>query len=199
MRFANPSQPVVPIDRSIAYHYSYGRKRLYGVASPARINEPFPTSVSNRYFSQGKTLARLDDGPQTVEQLVEQGYFAAPTAESETAILHDRKATSWLGLDDILTQVRHRRDIYKRNMLEIEWAKCYAFNELARGGSLPSEEKYAIYERRLQDLHRDQRAERVNLWRDESRLRQQLPESAQQYLSASRKLDIIGDTDGDAL
>lgn len=141
----------------------------------------------------------MDDGPQTVEQLVEQGYFAVPTAEPETAILHDRKQTSWLGLDDILTQVRHRHEIYKKNMLEIEWAKCYAFNELARGGPFPTDEGYAIYERRLQDLHRDQRAERVTLWRDESRLRQQLPESAQQYLSASRKLDIIGDTDGDAL
>lgn len=198
MNFDNTSQPVVPIDRSIAYHYSYGRKRLYGVSSPARIYEPFPTSVPKRYFSQGKALARLGDGPRNVEQLIEQGYFAAPASESETAILHDRKETSWLGLDDILTQVRHRRDIYKKNMLEIEWAKCYAFNELARGSSLPSEEKYAIYERRLQDLHRDQRAERVTLWRDESRLRQQLPESAQQYLSASRKLDIIADTDGDA-
>jgi len=199
MNFDNASQPVVPIDRSIGYHYSYGRKQLYGVSSRARIYEPLPTSVPERYFSQGKVLARLDDGPQTVEQLVEQGYFAAPTAESETAILHDRKATSWLGLDDILTQVRHRRDIYRKNMLEIEWAKCYAFNELARGSALPSEEKYAIYEQRLQDLHRDQRAERVTLWRDESRLRQQLPESAQQYLSASRKIDIIGDMDGGVL
>ncbi len=80
MNFDNSSQPVVPIDRSIGYHYSYGRKQLYGASSPARIYGPFPTSVPNRYFSQGKTLARLDDGPQTVEQLVEQGYFAAPTA-----------------------------------------------------------------------------------------------------------------------
>ncbi len=198
MNFDNASQPVVPIDRSIAHHYSYGRKQLYGASSPTRIYEPFPTSVPMRYFSQGKVLARLDDGPQTVEQLVEQGYFAAPAAESETAILHDRKATSWLGLDDILTQVRHRRDIYKKNILEIEWAKCYAFNELARGSWPASEEKYAMYERRLQDLHRDQRAERVTLWSDESRLRQQLPESAQQYLSASRKIDIIGAMDGDA-
>ena len=124
MNFNNASQPVVPIDHSIGYHHSYGRKQLYGASPSARIYEPFPTSIPQRYFSQDKALARLDDGPQTVEQLVEQGYFAAPASEPETAILHDRKATSWLGLDDILTQVRHRRDIYKKNMLEIEWASA---------------------------------------------------------------------------
>jgi len=198
MNFNHADQPIVPIDHSSAYHYSHGRKQLYGASSSARIYEPFPAFVPERYFSQGKTLARLDDGPQTVEQLIEQGYFAAPATESETAMLHDRKHTSWLGLDDLLTQARHRTEIYERNMLEIEWAKCYAFNELARGGPFPSDEGYAIYERRLQDLHRDQRAERLTLWRDVSTLRQQVPESAQQYLSASRKIDIITDTDGDA-
>ena len=198
MNFDNASQPVVPTDHSIGYHYSYGRTLLYGVSPRARIYEPLPTSVPKRYFSPGKALARLDDGPQTVEQLIEQGYFAAPPGEPETSILYDKKHTSWLGLDDILTQARQRRDIYEKNMLEIEWAKCYAFNELARGSWPASEEKYAMYERRLQELHRDQRAERVTLWRDESRLRQELPESAQQYLSASRKIDIIADMDGDA-
>jgi hypothetical protein len=189
----------MPIDHNIGYHYSYGRQRSYGVSSPPRIYEPFPTFHPERYFSpRKKTLARLDDGPQTVEQLIEQGYFAAPPGEPETSILYDKKHTSWLGLDDILTQARQRRDIYEKNMLEIEWAKCYAFNELARGGWPFSEEKYVIHDRRLQDLHGDQRTERVSLWRDMSRLRQQLPESAQQYLSASRKIDIIADMDGDA-
>ena len=199
MRFDNTNQPVVPIDRSIAYHYSYGRRQLYGSSLATSAYRPGLTLHSKRYFSPSKTLARLDDGPQTDEQLVEHGYFVVPTAEPEMAILHDRKQTSWLGLDDILTQVRHRREIYAKNMLDIEWAKCYAFNELVRGGGPAAEEKYAMYKRRLQDLHAEQRAERVTLWRDVSRLRQQVPESAQQYLSASRKLDIIGDTDGDAL
>ena len=61
MNFDNTNQPVVPIDRSIAYHYSYGRKQLYGVASPARAYGPFPTSPPKRYFSSSRSLARLDD------------------------------------------------------------------------------------------------------------------------------------------
>ena len=50
--------------------------------------------------SPGKALARLDDVPQTVEHLIEQGYFAAPLGEPVTSILYDKKHISWLGLDD---------------------------------------------------------------------------------------------------
>ena len=199
MNFDNSTQPVRLIDHGTRYHYSYGRKTLYDSPPRPTIYFPLPKLYGKRYFSPGRAPARLDDGPQTVEQLIEQGYFATPAAEPETAILRDRKQTSWLGLDDMLTQVRNRYEIYEKNILDIEWAKCYAFNELVRGGGHPSDERYAMYKRRLQELHAEQRAERVTLWRDVSRLRQQVPESAQQYLSASRKLDIIDDTDGDAL
>jgi hypothetical protein len=51
--------------------------------------------------------------------------------------------------------------------------------------------------KRLDELYSDQRDERVNLWRDVSRLRIQLPENAQQYLSAYRKVAILEDTKGD--
>ncbi|MCO6438582.1 MAG: hypothetical protein J5J06_15935 [Phycisphaerae bacterium] len=198
MNFDSAKHPLAPIDHGTRYHYSYGRKHAYGNPAAGMIYGPGAARYGTRSFSRNGAPARLDDGPQTVEQLVEQGYFAAPKVEAEMAILHDKKHTSWLGLDDILTQVRHRRHIYEKNMTDIEWAKCYAFNELVRGGGTPSDERYGVYKRRLQDLHAEQRAERAALWRDVSRLRQQLPESAQQYLSASRKLDIIGDTDGDA-
>ncbi len=44
----------------------------------------------------------------------------------------------------------------------------------------------------MNELYMEQRAERVNLWRYVSRLRLQLPETAQQYLSAYRKVSILG-------
>jgi hypothetical protein len=127
-----------------------------------------------------------------VEDLVEQGYFAAPVRDAETAVLGDRQDTSWLALDDVLSQIRHRHDIYRQNMLELEWAKCYAFNDLARQGWPASEEQHALYQRRLQDLHSEQRLERVRFWSDVSRVRLLIPPSAQQYLSALRKTQILG-------
>src|SRR3989304_4958061 len=42
------------------------------------------------------------DHPQTVEQIIAHGYFSAPAGEPETVLLSDKKATSWLGLDDII-------------------------------------------------------------------------------------------------
>jgi hypothetical protein len=133
-----------------------------------------------------------------VEQLVTHGYFAVPKGEPELSILQDRKQTSWLSLDDVLSQIHQRTDIYQQNMLELEWAKCYAFNELAHQGWPATAEQYATYNRRLQDLHADQRAERIAFWKDVSDLRRALPESVQHYLSTYRKLEILDDSRGDA-
>jgi hypothetical protein len=52
--------------------------------------------------------------------------------------------------------------------------------------------------KRLDKLYSEQREERVNLWRDVSRLRLLLPENAQNYLTAYRKLSILEDSEGDA-
>lgn len=139
-----------------------------------------------------------NDGPQTVEQLVDQGYFAAPRGDPTTAILDDKLHTSWLGLDDTIAQLRHRQTMYEQHMKELQWAECYAFNDLARDGWPATVEQYQLYARRLHDLKSEQRMERVSFWRDVSRLRQQLPESAQQYLGNLRKIDILRDLDGDA-
>ena len=112
---------------------------------------------------------------------------------------HDRKFSSWLGLDDIIGQIRQREDLYKKNMLEREWGKCYAFNELAHSGWPASTEQMALYHKRLQELHSEQRMERVSAWRDISGLRQLVPENVQGYLSAMRKVEILDDDGGDAL
>jgi hypothetical protein len=53
------------------------------------------------------------------------------------------------------------------------------------------------YQKRLQELYAEERAERVSAWRDISKLRQLLPESIRQYLSSYRKSQILNDLPGD--
>ena len=184
---------------SVADQYLYGRQHQYGRTPSTFRYGALPDWTAKPASSSSKFQPGLDDGPQTVEDLIEQGYFAVPAHEPETAILFDRKDTSWMALDDVLGQIKQREEIYKKNILDITWSQCYAFNELARHGPPATDEAYAIYEKRMNDLRAEQRAERVNLWRDVSRVRERLPESAQQYLSSFRKLEILGDEGGEGL
>jgi hypothetical protein len=136
-----------------SYYYLYGR------ASPhadEALNALYPKNEPQYQvfdFSSDRSSAGLDKPPHSVEQLLTHGYFAVPKGEPELSILQDRKQTSWLSLDDVLSQIHQRTAIYEQNMLELEWAKCYAFNELARQGWPATPEQYATYNRRLQDLH----------------------------------------------
>lgn len=50
----------------------------------------------------------------------------------------------------------------------------------------------------LQNLYSQERDERVTLWRDVARLRSQLPEAAQTYLTAHRKLQLLDTPGGEA-
>jgi len=138
--------------------------------------------------------------PQTVEDVVRNGYFSIPKSEPETAIISDKKSTSWLGLDDIIGQIRHRYEVYENNIYEIEVSKCAAINSFytheAWHGPSDSKLEYSV-NKRLDKLYQTQRDERINLWRDISRLKLQLPETAQQYLSAYRKVSILEDKEGD--
>lgn len=196
----NPFTPS-PAERdpynSVAYRYLYGRRHEYGQSASMSDYGIKPYMAAKSASSNGKPLPGLDDGPQTIEDLIWQGYFAVPNHEPETAVLYDRQHTSWMALDDVLGQVRQRYEIYKKNMLDIAWSQCYAFNELARHGRPATDDAYAAYDKRMHDLRSEHRAERVAFWRDVSRIRERLPESAQQYLSALRKLQILGDEGGD--
>lgn len=179
-------------ERYVTYLYSrpsYELRRDLPGTHPYHESRPTPHAHTN--ISSGTDAWRLDTGPQTVEQLVDQGYFMVPKSEPETAILDDRRLTSWLGLDDVIGQLKQRSEIYKKHMLELKWAECYAFNELARGGWPPTTDQYTVHEKRMQDLGEQQRTERLRFWQDTSRLRQTMPESVQQYLSAHRTSEIL--------
>ena len=138
----------------------------------------------------------------TVEDIIRAGYFAIPKSEPEIAIISDKKHTSRLGLDDVIHQVRSRHAIYERNIYDLEIAKCAAINAVyeheARHGPADSKIEYSL-NKRLDKLYKDQREERINLWQDISRLKLILPENAQNYLSAYRKVSILDDHAGDAL
>ncbi len=145
----------------------------------------------------------LDAKPQTVEDVITQGYLAMPPSFPETALLTDRAHTAWLGLDDTVHQIRHRLKIYERNVYDIERGKCDLLTQLHQWQNHAGH--YANYKLEvklregLRDLYADQRAERVSAWRDIARLRQTFPEVAQTYLSAQRKIDILNTSGGDAL
>jgi uncharacterized protein YbgA (DUF1722 family) len=144
----------------------------------------------------------LDGKPQTVEDVITQGYLAMPPSFPETALLTDRAHTAWLGLDDTVHQIRHRLQIYERNTYDIERSKCDLLTHLLQWQNHAGH--YANYKLEtklredLRELYSEQRAERVSAWRDIARLRQTLPEVAQTYLSAQRKIDILDAPTGDA-
>jgi hypothetical protein len=180
----------------VPYFYQSGRFMAYSLAAkniPAGMRYQHP-AVYDFTFDLNQPRKHFH-GP-TVEQIIAHGYLTIPRSDSETALISDQKETSWLGLDDIIGQIRHRQQIYERNIYDLELAKCSSINAIlaleAERGSVPadSRESYSL-NKRLQDLYQQQRDERVKLWQDISRLRQTLPETAQQYLTAYRKVLIL--------
>ena len=193
----NPNPLSIPAGKGsdVYYHYLYGRTPGYRSFPQPVLGRPF--SYHQYPLAESTPLLRLEDGPQTVEDLIYQGYLAVPASDPDMAVIFDKKHTAWLGLDDVLAQIKERQSIYEKNMLELEWAKCYAFDELARGGLPPSDEKVDTYQMRLQKICAEQRLERVATWQDTWRLRETLPESVQVYLSALRKNDLLKDLESD--
>lgn len=132
-----------------------------------------------------------DDRPQTVEDLLRDGYFAPPVDEPEVAMIHDRKLGAGMALGDLIGQAQQRVAIYEQNLYDLLWAECDAFNELAREGWPARPEQHALYQRRMQDLASERRMERVHLWRDLSRLRLGIPEAVGGYLQAYRTGQLL--------
>ena len=201
MNTNNPYTPALSTGQYVPH--AYGFRQLHGYEH-SRLAGQFPAWPASPWaeeFSGDRPSPAADSPHQTIEQVINQGYLSVSTSEPEFAMIHDRKHTAWLGFDDSVAQIRQRHDIYLVNFQEIEQAKCDAINDLfawevQNGWPASSEQRYVVT-KRLQALYADQRAERVAAWRDMSRIRQTLPEVAQQYLSAFRKVSILEDTQGD--
>jgi hypothetical protein len=184
----------------VPYFYAAGRFTLYDLPRPhAPLDVRFAPAGSYD-FTSDLMRRRGYPAPQTVEQVIRRGYLAIPESEPETALISDKKHTARLGLDDVIGQIRRRYEVYDKNIYELEWSKCEAINCLYRHesyhGPTDSKVEYSV-SKRLNDLYQEQREERTNLWRDVSRLRLELPENAQQYLAAYRKVSILEDDKGD--
>jgi hypothetical protein len=185
----------------VPYFYAAGRFMAYELPRAQAPLEVRFVPASSYDFTSDLIQRRGYPAPQTVEQVIRRGYLAVPESEPETALISDRKHTTGLGLDDVITQIRRRYKVYGQNMYELEWSKCEAINCLYRHrgyhGPTDGKVEYSV-SKRMNELYMEQRAERVSLWRDVSRLRLELPENAQQYLSAYRKVSILEDNEGDA-
>lgn len=183
--------------RYVPYFYQSGKFLFYDIPRGGPKSEYFGTSTGYDFTSDIVPKSSRPRDP-TVEDIVNRGYFPIPKAEPETAILSDKQHTSSLGLGDIIHQVRQRYEIYDRNIYQIELGKCYTLNsmfaiEAERGGVRQSSREAYSLNKSLRELYEQQRDERVRLWQDISRLKQNLPEQAQQYLTAYRKMAILED------
>jgi hypothetical protein len=184
----------------VAYFYEAGLVQRYLDSKNRSLTEPGGQTPGTYDFSSDLLGPTRSYHVPSVEQIIAHGYLAVPHSDPVDAILSDKKHTSWLGLDDVIQQIRSRYDLYQRNMYEIELSKCAAITSVhtheAWHGPSDSRVEYAL-NKRLDRLYKDQRDERTSLWQDVSKLRLELPENAQQYLTAYRKLSILEDEEGD--
>ena len=184
----------------VIFFYETGLSQQYQDRSKNQFTRLNYGPTSGYDFSSNLTGRTTFKHPPTVEQIVAQGYFSVPKSEPETAIISDKKHTSWLGLDDIIGQIRHRYEIYQSTLYDLELSKCAAINSLytheAWRGPSDSKLEYSV-SKRVDRLYLEQREERVNLWKDVSKLKLLLPESVQLYLASYRKVSILQDSGGD--
>ena len=200
----NPNKQLSPPSSAIGYvpyFYESGRFLSYGL-SPTHDVPAYRSSAARDFSSEPAPTGWRLDHPSTVEQVIAHGYFSVPDAEPETALLSDRRDVACFGLDDVISQIRGRRELYRQNVYELNQSMCEANNAVFRqeadqGSPADGRQRYSA-NKQIQELYEQQRDERVNLWRDESRLRLGLPEQAQLYLAAYRKLALLDDRRGDA-
>jgi hypothetical protein len=185
------------------YFYASGRFSWYDLPGKSAPGRDDLVPAAGYDFTSDLTRRRSHFVPQSVEDVIRRGYLAIPRSDPETALISDRKHTSWLGLDDMIGQIQRRYEIYRENMDQIERAKCYTHSSLLaviahRGNvDMNGREAYSLT-KNVNQLYEQQRDERVRLWQDVSKLRLLLPENAQNYLSSYRKLSILDDTRDDA-
>ena len=182
----------------VPYFYQSGKFLLYNI--PDRRSDSAKFKQAGRYDFTSDLVPNKTGylKSQTVEDLILSGYFAIPKSEPEMALISDKTHTSKIGLGDIINQIRDRYVIYEKNMYQIDMSKCYAVSsqlavESARGGiGTDSREAYSLT-KTIGELYFQQCDERRALWADISKLKLNLPEQAQSYLSSYRKLAILED------
>lgn len=194
-----PSRTIrIPIDPS--YLIEPAAAPRAGETPYVRTESPSAMATSSARPAQAPASVRMSGPTLSISDIVRQGEWPVRAAPPEFALLADRGDVSRLGLADLIDQIRSRIELYHRNLRGIAYATVAATNALhtwkaERGW--PSDRQLDNLHKTLNGLYEQERAERVTLWRDVSRLRQALPESAQLYLASIRKLDLLRDAGGD--
>ena len=195
----NPSNVPAVLAGYVPYFYQEGLFHRYPI-TPRYITFRPGKSRFSPYepIHESTSYKRI----QTVEDVIQRGYFAVPGGDPITAIISDKQHTARFGLDDVIGQIRHRYVIYNQNIYELNQAVCEASNSLFRqmadhGQTVANQRQQYSASKLKQQIYEQQRAERINLWRDVSRLRLVLPENAQNYLTAYRKVSAFESYRGD--
>ncbi len=184
----------------VPYFYESGLHQLHGLPGHNEPQQSEDTSPTRYDFSSDLVASRHPNHPWTVEQIIQHGYLAIPKGDPVTAIISDKTHTSWLGLDDVISQVRERHEIYERNLCQIELSKCAAANAIYQHEAYvgpPDSKQMEKKHKAIQGLYEQQQNERTSLWKDISRLKNMIPESAQSYLTAHRRQAILRQELGD--
>ncbi len=183
-RFQQPSP-----ERDPARYQPYD-SRMYGNTA---ICQSYPSSLPAAFEG-------VPSACDSIDGIVTAGRLAVPGADPILALATDRRLTSFLSLDDAIGQVRRRYEIYARHLDEIEQSRLRMVNAATSWRQppfwIPEEDDPDVREA-VDRLEQQKREERLSLWRDVSRLRQAIPESAQEYLGAYRRARIMQDG-GDA-
>lgn len=197
----NAADPRLTGGGYVPYFYERGLFQTYAPPHNQRGNSSDSGPSLPYRLAPDVAGARQFADTQTVEQIVARGYFSVPEVEPTTAILTDKRQTSWLGLDDLIGQVRKRYRIYEQNLYQIQLGKCAATNSLYAHWAyhgLPDAKQFYSRHKRLQELYELEQDERTSLWKDVSRLRQTLPESALAYVGARRKVQALEELTGES-
>jgi hypothetical protein len=143
--------------------------------------------------------AGTDSGRISLERILSDGRLSVPRAEPAEAMLIDRQRTQQLGLDDVITQIQWRYDLYRQHMDELQQTELTVLNAHHTWHDpwgIVDDRRDPELRRELDSVEQQRRAERLSLWRDLSRLRQAVPDWAERYLSAYRKVQLVKDGGG---
>ncbi len=188
-RVANPGEPMQPHTPTQARSDSDRRPGFYELplVPPYLVDAQGDTkTIPTPNTPNGKR--------QSINEIIKDGELALQKTEPTLALLTDRQHTTWLGLDDLIDQLRSRFTLHRQTIAGIEYAKVAATNEFyalgLQNGPPNVPQVFALHDR-LQSFYQEGREEKVRFWRDVSRLRQVMPEAVQLYLSAYRKAAIL--------
>jgi len=184
----------------VSHIYRYEHPFRYQMREKVSPNYPIISNSGYHFLSDNYSCVNPEQ-PQTVEQIVEKGYFAVPPGDSITAVVSDKKHSSRIGLDDLIGQIRQRYQIYDQNIYELKQSECSALNVFHRhvcwyDGIGGTDRQYYSLNKRLQTIYQMKRDERVRLWQDISRLKEKVSGKILDYLAAYRKMAVLDDDGG---